>query len=223
MCGRFTLTAEIEELKRRFHALYTAREYLKRYNIAPSQMVLVVVNDGTQNLMGYMKWGLIPYWAKDSSIGNRMINARAETVHEKPAFRHAFQKRRCLIIADGFYEWKKNEDGKKIPHRILLKSRAPFAMAGLYEKWISPEKQEIFSCTILTTEANEMIRPLHDRMPVILDPEGEKHWLNPGESLSFLQSLLVPYPPEEMEVYQVSQIVNNPRHDSIDCIEPIDR
>lgn len=223
MCGRFTLTAEIEELKRRFRALFMAREYIKRYNIAPSQMVLTVVNDGRQNLMGYMRWGLIPFWAKDPSIGNRLINARGETVHEKPAFRQAFQRRRCLILADSFYEWKKDGNGNKIPYRILLKSKTPFAMAGLYEKWVSPENEEIFSCTILTTDANELIRPLHDRMPVILGEEGEKHWLNPGESLSFLQSLLVPYPAQEMEVYQVSRIVNNPKHDSAACIEPANK
>lgn len=222
MCGRFTLTAEIEALKERFQALFTAREYIKRYNIAPSQMVLAVINDGQQNRMGYMRWGLIPFWAKDPSIGYRMINARAETIHEKPAFRNAFQKRRCLILADSFYEWEKDSGTKKkIPNRILLKTREPFAMAGLYEKWISPEKEEIFSCTILTTEANEMIRPLHDRMPVILDQEGEKHWLNSRESPTFLQSLFVPYPAQEMEHYRVSQVVNNAKNETVDCIEPI--
>lgn len=222
MCGRFTLTAEIEALKQRFQALFTPREYVKRYNIALSQMVLTVINDGQQNRMGYMRWGLIPFWAKDPSIGHRMINARSETIHEKPAFRNAFQKRRCLILADSFYEWEKDSGSKKkIPNRILLKTEEPFAMAGLYEKWISPVNEEIFSCTILTAEANEMIRPFHDRMPVILNQDGEKHWLDRGESQSFLHSLFVPYPAKEMEYYRVSQVVNNAKNESMNCIEPI--
>lgn len=223
MCGRFTLTAEIEWLKERFQALFTAREYSKRYNIAPSQMVLAVINDGRQNRMGYMRWGLIPSWAKDPSIGNKMINARSETIREKPAFRQAFQSRRCLIVADSFYEWEKDPDtGCKSPNRILLRSKEPFAMAGLYEKWKSPEGVDIFSCTILTTVANEMIQPLHHRMPVILSKEEEEIWLDRTlENPESLTPLFDSYPSSEMEMYRVSTKVNSPKYDLPDCIETI--
>ena len=185
-----------------------------RFNIAPTQGVLTVIKEGPENTGQFMKWGLIPFWAKDPSIGNRMINARAETVVEKPSFRQAFQKRRCLVIADGFYEWKVVPGGK-IPMRIALKSGEPVGFAGLWETWKNPEGDTVQSCTIITTASNAIMEPIHNRMPVILPREAEDVWLdvsvpsNSGE----LRELLVPYSAAEMEAYEVSTLVNSPKND----------
>lgn len=222
MCGRYTLTKELRELAKRFEAEMAAgfeKTLAPRYNIAPTQSV-IVVNDTWQREIVSMRWGLIPSWAKDESIGNRMINARAETIAEKPAFRVAFHKRRCIIPADGFYEWKKTGSVKQ-PVRIVLKDREPFGFAGLWEEWLSPDGEGILSCTIITTEANELLKDVHDRMPVILPREKEGVWLNPDTPLPELSSLLKPYPSDEMEFYPVSQTVNSPANDSPDCIVPI--
>ena len=165
--------------------------------------------------------GLIPHWAKDPALGNRMINARAETLAEKPSFCEALKKRRCLIPADGFYEWQKVGKVKQ-PMRIVLKSRAPFGLAGLWDRWISPEKKEVLTCTIITTAANELIREIHDRMPVLLQQDDEARWLDPGltDPVQLLQ-LLKPYPSELMEYYPVSRQVNSPRVDLPSNIEPL--
>lgn len=177
MCGRFTLTTDLKALAERFCVPASTANYSPRYNIAPTQPVIVVGDDGAR-YMKVMKWGLIPSWAKDPSIGSKMINARAETIAEKPSFRNALKKRRCLIPASGFYEWQKLGTGKQ-PLHIVLKSREPFAFAGVWEHWTSPEMEEVLTCTIITTAANELMKSVHDRMPVILSREDEAMWLDP--------------------------------------------
>ena len=208
----------MDSLQMRFGFRAGDLQYRPRYNVAPTQEVLTVTSDGAENGGQFMKWGLIPFWAKDPSIGSRMINARAETVAEKPSFRQAFQKRRCLVLADGFYEWRK-EGRLKVPMRIVLKSGEPFGFAGLWETWRSPEGELVRSCTIVTTVPNAVMEPIHNRMPVILAKETETLWLDPANSdTAELRELLVPYPAGEMEAYEVSRLVNSPGQDLPDCI-----
>ena len=219
MCGRFTLVTNMDELQSRFGFEARDLDYQPKYNIAPSQQVLTVVNDG-QRRVEHMRWGLIPFWAKDPKIGYRMINAVGETAATKPAFRAAFKKRRCLILADGFFEWRK-EDKAKIPTYIFLRSREPFAFAGLWETWKSPEGETVRSCSIVTTKPNDFIAPIHSRMPVILSQETEALWLDPmTEETGPLTSLLVPSPTEGLDSYVVSSVVNSPRNSGPECIEP---
>ena len=169
-----------------------------------------------------MHWGLIPSWAKDMSIGNKMINARAETVAEKASFKKPFKDKRCLVLANGFYEWKKTDKKNKIPYYFMLKSKQPFAFAGLWEEWKNPEGEKILSFTIITTKANELMEPIHDRMPVILKENVETQWLDPeNKDTDKLLSLLQPYPAGLMESYRVSDIVNSPKNDIPACVEPI--
>ncbi len=229
MCGRFTLTSNMDELQARFD--FEARDLVFRpkYNVAPTQEVVTVLSDRDNpghNRAELMRWGLIPFWAKDSKIGARMINARAETLADKPAFRNALRMRRCLVLADGFYEWKKEEKGKT-PMYIGLrpgasKGRTTFAMAGLYETWKSPEDELVRSCTIITTSPNSLMEDIHNRMPVILPREAEATWLGrqleEGETLT---SLLTPYPAEEMEAYVVSTLVNSAKNDFPECITEV--
>jgi putative SOS response-associated peptidase YedK len=221
MCGRFTLTTDLGDLEERFSFHAANLSFTPRYNIAPSQQVLAVIG-AEERRVGLLHWGLIPSWAKDSSIGNRMINARAETVAEKPSFRRALQKRRCLVLADGFYEWK--ADGKKkIPMYITLKDHEPFGFAGLWETWKSPEGETTHSCTIITTTPNTLMAAIHTRMPVILPRNAEAVWLDRSlEDPARLLPLLVPYSAENMDAYAVSPAVNSPRNDSPACIEPAD-
>ena len=221
MCGRFSLTADPNQLRQEFAWLNIPVDTAPRYNVAPSQPVAVVPNDGLNRLDHYV-WGLIPSWSKDPSIGNRMINARSETVAEKPSFRSAFRRRRCLIPADGFYEWQKNPGEKrKTPMYIRLKSGKPFFFAGLWESWDSPDGSNILSCTILTTTPNEMMEPIHNRMPVILPPEAYQPWLATGEQRpADLQGFLKPFPSELMTAYPVSTLVNNPANELAACITP---
>jgi putative SOS response-associated peptidase YedK len=223
MCGRFTLTSEISALQETFPWLNIPPEIAPRYNIAPTQAVAVVANDG-KNQLDFYNWGLIPSWAKDPEIGNRMINARAETLAEKPSFKAAFRRRRCLILADGFYEWQKQESSKaKIPMYIRLASHEPFAFAGLWELWNSKDGSQILSCTIITTEPNELMQSIHNRMPVILPAEAYPTWLESGElSLEGLTPLLKPYPAEQMVAYPVSTLVNSPANDLPQVILPVD-
>lgn len=223
MCGRFTLTATFEELIDRFNieSFLPEEDYLPNYNVAPSQSVLVVINNGFINKMGYLRWGLIPPWGKDMKIGYKMINARAETLMEKPSFRNAYRNKRCLIIADSFYEWKRQDEKEKTPMRIKMKTDDVFAMAGLWEKWESPEGKSIFSCTVITTEANELVKDIHNRMPVILRPEEEKMWLNPDTNYNELNPLLKPFNMELMEAYEVSTMVNSPKNNSVELIQKI--
>ncbi|MEY8757573.1 SOS response-associated peptidase [Peribacillus frigoritolerans] len=222
MCGRFTLFTDIEEIKERFDIQGSFdEEYQFSYNIAPSQSVLSVINDGVRNRLGYLRWGLIPFWAKDEKAGYKMINARAETIAEKASFRNAYKKKRCLIIADSFYEWKKTPE-RKIPMRIKLKNHAPFGMAGLWESWKSPEGISIYSCSIITTVPNELMTSIHDRMPVILKPEDEKDWLNPSiNDPAYLQQYLKSFDSEQMEAFEVSTGVNSTKNNSPNLIQQI--
>ena len=218
MCGRFTLVSPFAVVAERFGAAAPAG-LRPRYNIAPGQDILCVVADGARRIEP-MRWGLIPFWAKDPSIGNRLINARAETLAVKPSFRGAFAKRRCLIAADGFYEWRQ-AGRRKVPVYVFLKSREPFGFAGLYEVWKAPDGREIRTCTIITTGANDLVRPIHDRMPVIVPETLEDRWLDPAEKdRGLLESVLMPYPAEAMEAYEVTPAVNNAAHDGPDCILP---
>ncbi|MBM6617859.1 SOS response-associated peptidase [Bacillus suaedaesalsae] len=224
MCGRFTLYADYRYLVDRFDIEAAIQEelYSPNYNVAPSQSVISVINDGEMNRLGKMRWGLIPSFAKDEKIGYKMINARAETLTEKPSFRNAYKKRRCLVLADSIYEWKRLDAKTKQPMRIKLKSDDVFAMAGIWEHWKSPTGDRIFSCSVITTTPNEVVADIHDRMPVILQREDEKNWLNPAISdTDYLNQLLQPFPAEFMEAYEVSSLVNSPRNNSPHLIQKI--
>jgi putative SOS response-associated peptidase YedK len=222
MCGRFGLFSPLEVLQERFYfELKQEVEWKPRYNVAPSQPVLAVVQADGQRRGVFFRWGLVPFWAKDPKIGYKMINARAETIAEKPSYRHLIRRKRCLILADGFYEWKKTEKGKQ-PYLIRLKDGEPFAFAGLWDRW-EKEGQEIDSCTLITTVPNELMKPIHDRMPVILPQEAEEIWLDPRmEDTDYLQSILVPYPAEKMQALPVSSLVNSPANDVPECIKPLE-
>jgi putative SOS response-associated peptidase YedK len=202
MCGRFVLISDLKNIQNNFDIQNISCEHQPSWNIVPNQSVPVVIcHNGINQLVCY-RWGLIPSWSKDPSIANKLINARAETVDKKPSFKDAFKKRRCLIVADGFYEWKR-EGKSKIPLYFYLKSNRPFGFAGLYETWISPDKKEIKTCVIITTAANELIAPVHDRMPVILSREQERVWLDTNMvDVSGLLSILKPYPVYEMNSKQ---------------------
>ena len=221
MCGRFTLTTPTANLATLFD-LDKVPNLVPRYNIAPTQAVLTVrtTRAGVGRELALMRWGLIPSWAKDPGIGNSLINARSETVTEKPSFRTAFKRRRCLIPADGFFEWQKQE-GRKQPFFIGLQDRRPFAFAGLWEHWEGADGSILDSCTILTTAANTLVRPLHDRMPVILDPADYTTWLDSNTHVDYLLHLLHPYPAEAMITYPVSMVVNNAANDVPACVEPL--
>lgn len=221
MCGRFTLATDPNDLRAAFPQFTFPDDLTPRYNVAPSQPVAVVPNN-SQNKVALFRWGLIPAWAKDPSIGDRMINARAESLVEKPSFRTAYRRRRCLILADGFYEWQQEPGRKtKTPMYIRLTSGKPFAFAGLWEAWRSPDESTILSCTIITTAPNELLEQIHNRMPVILDPEAYDLWLDPAEqSPDRLAALLKPYPSDLMMAYPVTRLVNNPESDVPECIVP---
>lgn len=221
MCGRFTLITPAETIAEQFQ-LPEVSSLSPRYNIAPTQPVAAVRrspgNGGRELTM--LHWGLIPFWAKDPKIGARMINARSETAAEKPAFRAAFRRRRCLVPADGFYEWQRLERGKQ-PFYIRRRDERPFAIAGLWEHWEGPDGT-VESCTLLTTGPNDLVRPLHNRMPVILHPQDYDLWLAPGvQEPELLQPLLRPYPAEEMLAYPISTWINKPENDAPRCIEPL--
>ena len=221
MCGRYSLIADLGELARRFEFDGDWDDFDRRYNIAPTQDVLTVVG-GESRRGGYMRWGLIPFWAKDKSIGSRMINARAETVGEKPSFRNALRRRRCLILADGFYEWQKLGKRKR-PMRIVMQSGESFAFAGLWETWRDPQGDVIPSCTIITTSANDTLSPIHDRMPVILrrDLSKTSGSTTPSTDPDALTSVLTPYDDEAMEAYEVSPLVNSARNDGPEVMERV--
>ncbi len=229
MCGRYSLTTPMEAVRQLFD--FPERPNLAaRVKIAPSQEVAAVrlgeegagQGSGAGRHFVWLRWGLVPSWAKEPGIGNRMINARAETLAEKPAFRAAFRRRRCLIPADGFYEWK-TEQGRKQPYRIALASGAPFAFAGLWERWEGAGGDgAIESCTIVTTEANERLRAIHHRMPVILAPEAYGPWLDPETPGAQAQALLGPAPSEWFTAYRVSPKINSPANDDPALIAPLD-
>lgn len=222
MCGRFTETAPFEKVKERFEIEHAEAEPPPRYNIAPGQDVGVVVPDNVRALR-MMRWGLVPSWAKDEKIGYRMINARAETLTEKPSFRTAFKRRRCLIPADGFYEWEKSAGAsRKIPYRFILKNGEIFAFAGLWDTWRDAHHRPRHTFTIITTSANDLVRRVHERMPVILRREDEAAWLDPEEGdPRTLSGLLAAYPAKTMEAYEVSTRVNSAAHEGPECIQRI--
>ena len=221
MCGRFTLTVDPADLRDAFPEFAFPTQSAARFNIAPTQPILVLPNDGT-NKADFFVWGLIPSWAKDPSIGSRLINARAETLAEKPSFRSAYKYHRCLIFADGFFEWQARPGSQsKVPHLIRLKSGKPFAFAGLWEDWHSPDGSEVKSATIITTTPNSLMASIHDRMPVILPPTAYALWLDPSPHFPVdLKGLLLPYPAEEMQAFPVSTLVNSPANDRPEVVVP---
>jgi putative SOS response-associated peptidase YedK len=217
MCGRFSNFTPIEELRRRFRAEIPDEPVYPRYNAAPGQKLIVIPMDDPHK-MHFYKWGLIPHWANDPKIGNKLINARSETLQEKPAFRGSLQNGRCLVLADGFYEWSRTT-GKKIPYRVELKNKKPFAMAGLSSRWKDEMGKEIDTFTIITTEANEIVGPIHNRMPVIFNPEQEIKWLDPLIDPKKTNQYLLPYRENDMEIYPISTLVNSPIHDIPEIIK----
>jgi putative SOS response-associated peptidase YedK len=228
MCGRFTLTDPDQDLAVQFN-LPKIPDLKPRYNLAPTQPVAAVrvtaeaasAEAEVARELVLLHWGLIPFWAKEPQIGARMINARSETVAEKPAFRAAFRRRRCLVVADGFYEWQR-QNGSKQPFYIHFHDGRPFAFAGLWEFWKGPDDVTIESCTLLTTQPNDLLRSVHNRMPVILHAKDYDLWLDPKvQQVEKLQPLLLPYPSDEMHAYPVSRFVNSPKNEDARCIEPL--
>lgn len=223
MCGRFTLTEDGQILMDQLRIPMVPEDYRVRYNIAPGQPIMAVFVASNGRRAAMFRWGLVPSWAKDDRIGYKMINARSETALEKPSFKRAFEKRRCVIPADSFYEWKR-EGNRKTPMRFLMKSRGVFLFAGLWEAWRPPgseSEERLFTCTILTTGPNALVETVHDRMPVILAPQDVDAWLDPEVPAEAAAQLCGPYPAEEMDVYEVSTIVNSTKNDSKACIEPV--
>ena len=219
MCGRFVQKSDLRKIAPLFHASIVESDVQPSYNIAPRQPIAVVMEKGERKIVT-MSWGLIPHWAKDEAIANKLINARSETVTEKPSFRDSFKKRRCLIIADGFYEWQGTGLGKK-PFFICMKDEVPFGMAGLYDVWTNAVGEKVTTCAIITTEANESMKPIHHRMPVILEAKDYDLWLD-VETVAGgnLQTILKPCDPGLLQTRQVSLLVNNPRNNSPECIVP---
>ncbi|MDP3919467.1 MAG: SOS response-associated peptidase [Candidatus Omnitrophota bacterium] len=221
MCGRYSLTADQYLVAEEFQlGVPKTLKWKPRFNIAPSQAVPVLIKQQSLE-MEYFRWGLVPSWAKDPAIGHQMINARQETVAEKPSFRGPFKNSRCLIPADGFYEWKAEGKTKK-PHYIRLKSKRPFSFAGLCSQWAGSDGSEILSCAIITCEANELLKPIHARMPVLIEAAGRDAWLEPANhDARTLNGLLRPYPASEMEAYEVTTFVNSPANDAAECLSGI--
>lgn len=220
MCGRYTLLADELQVRQRFNILDQVENYTPSYNIAPGQNVFAVIYDGTKRRAGYLRWGLVPSWAKDERIGYKMINARSETAHEKPSFKNLLLRKRCLIIADSFYEWQQTESGKMV-NRIHLSDKGLFAFAGLWDKWQMDERA-LFSCTLLTKEANDFMRPIHHRMPIIIPRHKENEWLvnnfkEPREVQQFVRTLQDP----QLNKYLVSDYVNHAKHNDATCIAPL--
>jgi len=223
MCGRFVGYRSLDELKGFFPIDKSACDAISNYNVAPSQEILAIARYESENWLVKFHWGLVPFWAKDIRIGNRLINARSESIAEKPSFRDAFKKRRCLIIADGFYEWK-GEKGRKQPMFITSPDHKPFAFAGLWETWKKDDQDSTYkSCTIITTQASESIRDIHHRMPVIIKPPSYEAWLDPGnQDLGELDRILKNEVVTELVSYPVSKQVNSTRHNDPSCIEPVE-
>lgn len=219
MCGRFTLRSNAKAIAAAFDLAGAVPEFRPRYNVAPTQMIPVIRKPGELTLA---RWGLIPSWAKDEKIGYSLINARADGVADKPSFRSAFKRHRCLVVADGFYEWKKLDGKNKQPYFIHLKNDSPFAFAGLSEHW-TKGKEPIDSATIITTDPNSLMEKIHDRMPVILPKKSWQVWLDPEFSdRDELLKMLKAYPAKEMVATPVSTVVNNPRNEKAECIEPVE-
>lgn len=227
MCGRYTNTVTDPNVIAETFELATPPDpatLLARYNIAPTQPVMTVgKNPANDNSIAWMKWGLIPRWAKNSSMASKLINARAETLSEKPSFRDSFKLRRCLVVADGFYEWRKNDDGSKTPMYVRLADGGLFGLAGLWDRWMDPtSKESVLTCTIITTTPNDLLKTMHHRMAVILPPEHFDIWLDRDvQNTDELSELLQPFPAEQMVAFPVSKKVNNANYDGPDLIEPV--
>jgi putative SOS response-associated peptidase YedK len=227
MCGRFTLSVDKDELTAFLDAEFAIPAfpdlpYVPRYNIAPGQNILTVLSDGHKYRVGELKWGLVPAFATDLKVGYSMINAKAETLFEKPSFRPSTIKKRCVILADSFYEWK-SEGTLKTPHRIVLNERKVFAMAGLWSTYQQPDGTKLFTCTIVTTTANALLSSLHERMPVILEADQLHEWLDPNRfEQERLQQILKPFDPKLMKLYPVSSLVNKVQNNHPDLIQSIE-
>ncbi len=220
MCGRFAQYSIKPVVVEEFGVEKISFDLESSYNIAPGQGVAAVVGGDDRELVK-LCWGLVPSWAKDASVGYKMINARSETISKKPSFRDAYKKRRCLIITDGFYEWQKDDKSKR-PFYIRLKSEKPFGFAGLHETWNSSDGETIHSCTIITTEANELLKPIHNRMPVIINNDDIPLWLSSDiQDKELLNRVLKPFNSDKLKAYEVSAFVNKPANNSEDCIKPI--
>lgn len=217
MCGRYSFAVVDELIEERFGVRVRTAIYKARYNCAPGQDLAVIAGSNPGEL-SLFHWGLIPSWAKDRSVGYKMINARSETILEKPSYKNAFRSRRCLIPADSFFEWKK--DPGKNPYRILMNDERPFAMAGIWDHWTTSDGEIIYSFSILTTSSNELMSSIHDRMPVILAEADEKRWLTPLSD-SELLGMLKPYPAEKMKAYKISKLLNSPKNDSAGILTPV--
>lgn len=224
MCGRFCNHSKPEQIKSEFKVGSKSPDLFElRYNVAPSQMIACVLEQEGERIVSPLKWGLVPAWAKDPNIGNRMINARAETITEKPSFREAFKTRRCIVPASGFYEWQRQESGAKQPFYFYLKEKEVFGFAGLWENWIDKTTgEELETCTIITTDANAVLKLVHDRMPVILKAGDYDEWLDPkAKDTAKLERLLAPYATKEMASHPVSKSVNIPDSNSPELIKPL--
>jgi putative SOS response-associated peptidase YedK len=217
MCGRYTLSTPAGRLAEEFQLDDDAVDLTPSYNVAPTQEVAAILEEGGERRLEMLRWGLVPSWADDPEIGARMINARSETAPQKPSFRRAFRSKRCLIPADGFYEWKREQGGKQ-PYYFHMQEGRPFAFAGLWERW--EKGGSLLSCAILTTRANSVLEGIHDRMPVILPPGSYDAWLDPDADREQLIDLMIPYPGDDLETYPVSRFVNSPRNNDERCIEP---
>ena len=226
MCGRFTISISENELRDYLKESFDIEEAksdfeLPRYNVAPGQPVISIINDGKKNRVGLFKWGLVPPFAKDEKIGINLINAKSETLVDKPSFKPSFQSKRCVILANGFFEWRKEEKGKT-PMHILMTDHSIFPMAGLWSTYIKADGSKLHTTTIITTSANELVSSIHDRMPVILTEESKKIWLNPNiKDFPTLQKILMPYDTNKMKAYRVSSLVNTATNDSAECIEEV--
>jgi putative SOS response-associated peptidase YedK len=226
MCGRYTISADPKQLAERFDAALPAGAVESRYNAAPSQTLPTLLNEDDERVIQLLRWGLVPHWSKEPTTDYSMINARAETLEQKSTFKQALYKRRCLVLADGFYEWQKPADGgsksKKIPMRFTLTTGEPFAFAGLWDVWRNDQGEILKTFTIITTSANDVVAPVHNRMPVILLPENEKHWLDNNAGPDVWRDMLRPYPTDLMKVYPVSTRVNSASVDDPSLIKPVE-
>ncbi|PCJ59226.1 MAG: hypothetical protein COA79_11035 [Planctomycetota bacterium] len=218
MCGRFALKTPKDEIKEYLGIDVCTTDLIENYNIAPTNNVSAIINHKEIKKLGNLQWGLIPRWAKDSNYQSKMINARSETLEEKPSFKEAFQNRRCLIIADGYYEWEQYSNEKK-PHYIFHKTNKVFTFAGLWDIWLNPNNEKVKTCTIITTKANKTYAKIHERMPVVIERENQQQWLNTEETPESLKSLLLTPSEDTFQNYIVSQFVNSVKNNSPECIK----
>ncbi len=219
MCGRFSFLTPLEEIRNRFGVDVQEDAYRPRFNLAPSQDALVIPEESPYRAE-YYHWGLVPHWAKDKKIGSKLINARAETIDEKPSFRNAFRRHRCLVLADGFYEWDK-KSSKHVPYRITMKNNKPFAFAGICEYWKDEKGDNLKSFSIVTTKANSLIASIHDRMPVILSSDKEREWLSQKLDIDNAKKLLRPIHSKELKMYQITTAINNPKNDTAEVLKSV--